>query len=130
MTCNFANFKISAYRAGEKAAPWSDGKNWNHHRVTVTNAETRRSTSFSFWASIAHPQLSSEYDVINAFRCFVDDAICGNLSFSEFCDELGYDEDSRKAYSTWNACKRHAEQLTRIYGGDLYELINSMEEYA
>lgn len=28
-----------------------------------------------------------------------------NLSFADFCDEFGYDEDSRKAEQTYNACR-------------------------
>lgn len=129
MTSTFKNFRISANYTGSKAAPWS-GDNWNHHNITVTNTENGKRTRFDFWASIARPDLSTDYDVINAFRCFVDDAISGGMDFSEFCGEFGYDEDSRKAYKTWRDCQRSAAKLERIYTGDVYELINSMDDYA
>lgn len=131
MTYTFKNFKISVNYTGEKPAAGSDGKNWNHHNVTVLNTENGLKTRFDFWASIAQPKLSSKYDVLNAFRCFVDDALSGDMDFSEFCSEFGYDEDSRRAEKkTWKACKRSTAKLERIYSGDLYDLINDLEEYA
>ena len=129
MTYTINNWKISANYTGSKPAPWSED-NWHHHNVTVTNTENGKRTRFDFWASINNPQLSSEYDVINAFRCFVDDAISGDMQFCDFCVEFGYDEDSRKAYNTWKACGRAAAKLDRIYDGDIYELLDSLEDYA
>lgn len=34
------------------------------------------------------------------------DAMYGRESFESFCVELGYDEDSRKAYAMWEECVR------------------------
>lgn len=132
MKATFKNFRINAVYTGSKAADWDDKmpENWNHHRVTVTNAENGARTSFDFWASIAHPELDKEYDVLNAFYCFISDAISGDMDFSEFCSEFGYDEDSRKAEKTWKSCKRSAEKMARIYGGDIYDLSNELQEVA
>ena len=130
MTYDFNNFRIIATYRGEKPAAWGNGENWNHYKITVVNTQNKLRTGFDFWASIANPDLSSRYDVLNAFRCFVDDALCGDMTFHDFCMEFGYDEDSRQAERTWKACKKSAEKLTRIYDGDLYDLINSLEDYA
>ena len=130
MTYEFNDFRITATYKGDKPAKWSNGENWNNHWVSVTNAKTGKRTGFYFWASIMHPQLSSRYDVLNAFRCFVDDAISGDMTFHEFCEEFGYDEDSRTAEKTWKACKKAKEKLSRIYDGDVYELLNSLDEFA
>lgn len=130
MTYTFNNFRITAEYTGSKPAAWSNSKNWNHHRITVTNTENGKRTGFDFWASLMNPHLSSRYDVLNAFRCFVDDAICGEMAFEDFCFELGYDADSRQSEKTWKACKKSTEKLTRIYGGNLYDLINSLEDFA
>lgn len=129
---NYKNYRIAATYTGEKAAPWGNGQeNWNHHRITVTNTETGKRTTFDFWASIAHPVLDSTYDVLNAFYCFVSDAVSGMESFTEFCSNFGYDNDSITALKTWRACKRSYDKLSRIYDGDLYDLINELsEEYA
>ena len=130
MTYEFNGFRITATYKGDKPAKWSNGENWNNHWVSVTNAKTGKRTGFDFWASIMRPQLSSRYDVLNAFRCFVDDAISGDMTFHEFCGEFGYDEDSRTAEKTWKSCKKAKEKLTRIYDGDIYDLINSLEDFA
>lgn len=132
MKITFKNFEVIATYTGSKPAPWGDrmSENWNHHIITVKNTENGQHTGFDFWASIARPELSNEYDILNAFRCFVDDALSGDMSFSEFCNEFGHDDDSRTAERTWKACKRSTVKLHRIYDGDLYELINSLEEYA
>lgn len=132
MKATFNNFEITATYTGSKPAPWGDTmpKNWNHYRITVKNTNNGKRTGFDFWASIAKPKLTTEHDVLDAFRCFINDALAGEMDFTEFCGELGYDEDSRTAERTWKACKRSANKLRRIYDGDLYELINSLENWA
>jgi hypothetical protein len=131
MKHDWKNWTVTSTYTGSKAAPWSDGReNWNHHNVTVINRDNGKRTRFDFWASIAHPEIDTEYDLMNAFRCFVDDALAGSMEFREFCADFGYDEDSRRAEKIWNACKRSTAKLTRIYDGDLYDLLNEMEEYA
>jgi len=131
MKANFKNFTIEAEYTGSKKAEWSNNtENWNHHEVTITNTKTNEQTSFDFWASIANPELSSEYDILNAFYCFVSDAISGSYSFEEFCSEFGYDTDSRKAEKTWKACQESYNNLLNIYNGDIYDLVNELSEIA
>ena len=126
----YNNFIITASYTGSKCAPWANGReNWNHHIVTVRNKETGKRTSFDFWASIANPVLETEYDIINAFYCFLSDAVSGEESFEDFCADFGYDEDSRTAERTWKACKRAAAKFQRIAPNeDLYDLINEVSE--
>lgn len=131
MKVTFENFEITATYSGSKAADWGNKhENWNHHRITVKNVENRRWAQFDFWASIAHPKLDGEYDVLNAFYCFVSDAISGSYTYEEFCDEFGYDEDSRRAEKTWKACKRTSKKLARIYEGDIYDLSDKLQGVA
>lgn len=37
------------------------------------------------------------------------------MSFSEFCDEFGYDVDSRKALATWERCMDQAASLRAMF---------------
>lgn len=130
MKATFKNFRVSANFTGSKPAGFNSN-NWNHHNVTVTNTENGLKTRFDFWASIMNLELETEYDVLNAFYCFVGDAISGDDSFSDFCSCFGYNTDSMTAYKVWNACKRAAKKLHRIYDGDIYELSNELaEKYA
>lgn len=48
--------------------------------------------------------------------CLALDARAGEMSFTEFCDEFGYDDDSRRAWEMWQACRRTADRLRRVFG--------------
>ena len=132
METTFKNFKINAEYTGSKKADWGNDapENWNHHNVTVTNTETENEIEFDFWASIAKPELESEYDILNAFYCFISDAISGTYTFEEFCSEFGYDEDSRRAEKIWKECKKSYGKLISIFDGDIYDLVNELQEIA
>jgi hypothetical protein len=126
----FKNFEVKASYKGTKKADWSSD-NFNNHMVTVTNTETEQKITFEFWASIANPELNKEYDILNAFYCFVGDAISGMETFESFCSEFGYDSDSRTAEKIYKKCKKQLEKLNKIYDGSIYDLVNELsEQYA
>lgn len=69
----------------------------------------------------AEPELN---DVLSAmFR----DADALEMSFQEFCGEFGYDDDSIKAFKTYNACVANAKDLQYLLDGD-YESIRDEVE--
>jgi len=122
---------VSATYKGDKKWNVSDRpgapQNWNNHRVTVTTENGK--CSFEFWASIAHPKIQSESDIIGALSCFVSDAMSSKDSFEDFCSELGYDSDSRKAYKIFKACERSYVKFERIIGDvDAYDFANALQE--
>lgn len=125
----FKNFEIKASYKGTKKADWSSD-NFNNHMITVTNTETGEKARFEFWASIANPILNKEYDILNAFYCFVSDAVSGSESFEEFCSNFGYDSDSRAAEKIYRKCKKQLEKLQKIYDGNIYDLANELSEVA
>jgi hypothetical protein len=133
MKATFGSFKISSVFTGSKEAPWSkydrNLRNRNHHTVSVTNTDNGKRTRFSFWASIAQPELRSKYDVLNAFYCFVSDALSGDMLFNDFCSEFGFD-DPDQSLRTWRDCQRSAKQLQRIFPGDICDLVNDLSEVA
>ena len=76
MKATYKQFEINTVYHGDKC--WScDNRNYNNHIVTVKNKENGKTTLFEFWCSIMHPEFESEYDVLNAFYCFVSDALSG-----------------------------------------------------
>ena len=132
MKATFKNFDVSAVFHGDKVSAW-DSRNYNYSRVTVKNTTNGKETSFDFWGSIVNPVLETEYDLLNAFYCFVSDAISGLESFDYFCSEFGYDTDSMKAYKTWKACKRSFDKFKRVSAlsdNDMYDFINELQEIA
>lgn len=131
MKTTFKNFSINSTFKGDKIAPWNDNQqNYNNHIITVTNTETKQKTSFEFWGSIVNPEVKTENELLNAFYCFISNAVSGTYSFDEFCGEFGYDEDIRTAEKTWKACKKSLEKLNKIYKGDIYDLVNELQEIA
>lgn len=127
MIAKFKNFKIKAEFRGDMVAPWN-GNNYNYHKVIVKNAETGATTSFDFWASIARPELNRERDVLNAFYCFVSDAVAGAGSFDDFCDEFGYNSDSIKALKTFRACEKSYNKFSRVSNFNIDEMYSFLDE--
>jgi len=125
----YKQFEVKASYKGTKKADWSSD-NFNNHMVTVTNTETEQKITFEFWASIVNPVLNSEYDILNAFYCFVGDAVSAKENFENFCSEFGYDSDSRTAEKIYKKCKKQLEKLNKIYTGDIYDLVNELSEIA
>lgn len=58
------------------------------------------------------------------------DANCGNYRFDEFCREYGYDEDSREAYRTWEACQKIAHDVESLFtANEIAELNDLLQDY-
>ena len=131
-TTTYKNFKITAEFGGLKFASW-DEYNDRHNKVTIKNLENGKRTSFDFWGSIKNPSLESDYDLLNAFYCFVSDALIGTYSFEDFCRNFGHDEDSRRAEKTWKACKKSLgkfERVSELSTDEIYDFINELSEIA
>jgi hypothetical protein len=69
--------------------------------------------------------MATEYSMGSAYKedpklVKVLDSIRGDASFDgsfiDFCSELGYDEDSRKAEATFKACVKTRNQLGKLLG--------------
>lgn len=132
MKTTYKNFVISEKFTQNKVSPW-DKNNYNHHVVTVKNTDNGKKTCFDFWCSIVNPDFKNENDLLNAFYCFVSDAVSGLDSFYDFCRNFGYDEDSRSAEKTWKACKKSLEKLERVSEfstDEIYDLVNELSEIA
>jgi hypothetical protein len=54
------------------------------------------------------------YSILNDFSRYVD-FLEGNLSFKEFCDNFGYDEDSIKAKEIYKSCLSYYEKIVSLY---------------
>ena len=131
MKTEYKGFTISDNWAQKKVSGWSGpcpaGMN-QHHIITVKFGD--KLTKFDFWGSRVHPEIETDADLLDAFSCFVSDAIAGVDDFSMFCGEFGYDEyeDAGKVLKIWKACQRAKEKLMRIYPGDLWDLANELDK--
>ena len=133
----YKNFKIVAKLQGaEISKAWNDNEPRNKYFVYVTNTDNGEKTRFTFWDSLYNTQCGVVLDgdgLLNAFYCFVSDALSGSGSFSDFCSEFGYDEDSRSTECIYKACKRSHDSFCRVSGlddSDMYDFANELQEIA
>ena len=97
----------------------------SHWRVTLRRDRASITTDYSMGA--AHTGSPELADVLH---CLLSDAEAGAQSFEDFCADLGYDTDSRKAEKTWQACKVTAVGLNRLFSNsDLHDLRELFEGY-
>ena len=125
MKANFNGFELTSKNAQAKESAWGANKH-QHHIITVKYNGKR--TSFDFWQSAAHPLIDNKRQLISAFSCFVNDASCGSYGIDEFFQELGYEKAS-EGIRAWKGCQSAKGKLDRLYDGDIYELLNSLDDY-
>ncbi len=71
----------------------------------------------------------AEPTVEEVLSCLADDSayVEDEGGFEGWCQELGYDEDSRKAYATYQVCLTQSRELARVLGHALYVELLSTE---
>ena len=84
----------------------------NNWKVTLHYQGRSMTADFYGGSMVENP---STADVL--YSLLVDTS-AGDQSFSDFCGDFGYDEDSRSAEATWKACKATAPRLHRLLGAD------------
>jgi hypothetical protein len=89
---------------------------------TVRLLYAGRTLTTPFFQGPAHSQPPSAADVLH---CLSTDARAGEWSFENFCSDFGYDEDSRKARATWEACKKTSAELHALLGDKFEEVADA-----
>jgi hypothetical protein len=84
---------------------------------TVTLRRKRRQLTVPFYTG---PAITEDPTAHGVLDCLLSDASAGEQTFEDFADEFGYDQDSRKAYATWESCVKMAERV-RTFLGDAFE---------
>lgn len=133
----YKNYKIVAKLQGaEINKAWNDNKPRNKYFVYVTNTDNGEKTRFTFLDSLDNTRrgvVLDGDDLLNAFYCFVSDACNSLYSFSDFCSEFGYDEDSQSTKRIFKACQWAYKSFSRVSGLDdssIYDFINELQEIA
>lgn len=104
-----------------------------HFKIALLSRDTRK--EFDYYGSSHDAGNSkdtlSDDDLKGALRCIVDDALFGRMDFEEFCSELRYDDDSRKAERIHKACIKTFEELSELglIEDDFYTIINDLQEF-
>jgi hypothetical protein len=111
---------------GRTAKPWAEYDEWQRaaHPYRVTLRYQRRTLTTDYWMGQA---LTDEPDASGVLGSLLLDARIGAGSFEDYCSDFGADEDSRKEYRAWQACKRTAAKLRRFLGAD-FDTFNEAEQ--
>lgn len=71
-----------------------------------------------------------EPDICDVFYGLVSDVEADDVSFKEWCGNLGYDPDSRSAERIYNECAANGKALRRAVGADgLQKLRDAFQDY-
>lgn len=91
-----------------------DADKWEHDAWKVTLHFQGRQLTTDFRSGTGHNgEPPSAADVVSSLLL---DADSGDRIFDDFCSDLGYDPDSRKAERIWKACRRMAPKIRRLLG--------------
>ncbi len=95
-----------------KSPKWDDeNSNHNHYRVTIRREKGYKERFvFQFWDSIANSESGKKPTSYDVLSCIAAETTIFE-SFEEFCGEFGYDQDSRKAETSWKGYDKQSRKL-------------------
>tara|TARA_R100000315_G_C5196170_1_gene114875 strand:+ start:366 stop:830 length:465 start_codon:yes stop_codon:yes gene_type:complete len=106
-----------------------DSNNMNHYKVTIKRKfklnGNHLDTRYGFRQMTLH--FSQGYGIIgeptleSVLNCLISDSTCGE-TFQEFCDNFGYDNDSRKAEKTFNTILKQTSKLKKLLDNNFNDL--------
>jgi hypothetical protein len=110
------------------AEPWHENPymcppfTGNHWRCVLRMGRRRMTIYFSQGTGYNGntPELPS---VLNCLASDSAGLVNASYDFGAWCREYGYDEDSRKAETTFNAIARQAKRLKRFLGDSAYDTL-------
>ena len=91
-------------------------ESWNNQqvrsfRVTLTNEVAAKAMQIDFFQGMGHRTPPKPFDVLHCIR--MDDP--QGESFEYWCDDFGFDTDSRKALETYLQCQKQADDFRRVF---------------
>lgn len=89
----------------------------DHWRCRIRQG--RKSMSLTFSMGSGHNGKRPELDEV--LSCLASDSSLVDQTFENFCDEFGYEHDSRKHKRTYNACIKQGNQLLALLGKDAFD---------
>jgi len=96
---------------------WKPAHSWT---VTLRLGRKRMTVDFFGGAATGEPTASE------VLSCLISDACAEGESFEEWCDDYGYDSDSRSALATYEACAKSGARL-REFLGDHFDTFANAE---
>jgi hypothetical protein len=105
----------------------------NEFNIIVKNDQENRAV-FKFYGSSAdyekNKTIMNDDDLKEALCAILEDGLYGLMGFEEFCSELGYDVDSRRAEKIHKLCIEHLNKLKflGIEDQNMIDMVNELRE--
>lgn len=80
-------------------------------------------------AAIEHDSRPVPPKLDDVLYSLVTDSEAGQTTFADWCANFGYDEDSRKALATYEACQQNADKLRKAGVTDLEKAREAFQDY-
>jgi|CXWL01.1.fsa_nt_gi hypothetical protein len=97
------------------------------HWSCLLHYKGRRMESIEYHQGSAHKKPPTPADVL---FCLISDAQCADgHDFEDFCLDLGYSPDSRKALTTYLDCQSTGRRLRTFLGKDFATFAEAAQDY-
>lgn len=107
----FKNNTLNAVYLGI-ACPWDGKTKKQHYSVKVPGIKGR----FDFYCRSDDQKIGFDTsDALSFLGCLFGDSELGSDLFEDFCINLGYDSDSRKAFGIYSACQKTKIRLRELF---------------
>lgn len=121
--------RISMTAERTDSNPNMDSRDMDHWKVILKRrAVGLRGTpivaaTMTTYFSMGYGHNGKEPKADEVLDCLASDASGADEGFGEFCDNFGYDQDSRKAEKIYKACRHNSERLKKFLGDDAFQTL-------
>lgn len=92
-------------------------------RIALKNVSRR---SIAWVNGVENAMLPAIPPIAGVLHSLLLDSGASGQSFADWCDDFGYDSDSRKALSTYEACQRGGDKLRKVFTAVQIETLRDM----
>jgi len=118
---------------GHRAEPTEYDKMTARHSfsgVTLKDIAQRTTYGRRYLAHLETLRKPKAPHMADVMHSLIMDSSAAGQSFSSWCDDFGYDKDSRKAESIYRACQENGDKLHRLFGrAGMAALAEALRDY-
>ena len=120
---------IGCHRKMRRKSPISPPDNFESSYYGLTSMSGKHWNAMRLKRFGQVSTLSGKPTVDDLLYSLVSDASSGRETFEDWCSELGYDTDSRKAFSIYEQCQNTIGKLRKIGVSDLDAASEAFQDY-
>ena len=113
---------------------------WKCFAWNVTLGYQGRTLTQPYFCGLGHVTKAPKWDpnregrpippnAADVLASLLSDASCAAGTFADFCSDLGYDTDSRKALATYLACQEEGPKVRKLIGKDFAAFQEAAQGY-